>query len=49
MQLVTPWLARFREYHALLEYELQRRDALDEQIEQLALLPALAPMVERCS
>jgi transposase len=37
----------FREYHALLMYKLQRRDELDRQIEQLALLPALAPMVRR--
>ena len=37
----------FREYHALLMYKLQRRDELDRQIEQLALLPALAPMVQR--
>jgi transposase len=37
----------FREYHALLMYKLQRRDELDRQIEQLALLPALAPMVGR--
>jgi transposase len=37
----------FREYHALLMYKLQRRDALDRQIEQLALLPSLAPMVGR--
>ena len=37
----------FREYHALLLYELQRRDALDRQIEALALLPSLAPMVTR--
>jgi transposase len=37
----------FREYHALLMYKLQRRDALDRQIEELALLPALAPMVNR--
>ena len=37
----------FREYHALLLYKLQRRDELDRQIEQLALLPALAPMVQR--
>ncbi|MGI8617717.1 MAG: IS110 family transposase [Gemmatimonadaceae bacterium] len=36
-----------REYHALLLYKLQRRDELDRQIEQLALLPALAPMVGR--
>jgi transposase len=37
----------FREYHALLMYKLQRRDELDRQIEELALLPALAPMVSR--
>ena len=37
----------FREYHALLMYKLQRRDELDRQIEQLALLPAFAPMVRR--
>ena len=37
----------FREYHALLMYKLQRRDELDRQIEQLALLSALAPMVGR--
>ncbi len=37
----------FREYHALLLYKLQRRDDLDRTIEQLALLPTLAPMVER--
>jgi transposase len=37
----------FREYHALLMYKLQRRHELDRQIEQLALLPALAPMVAR--
>ena len=36
----------FREYHALLEYKLQRRAELDRQIEQLALLPTLAPMVQ---
>lgn len=36
-----------REYHALLMYKLQRREELDRQIEQLALLPALAPMVSR--
>jgi len=35
----------YREYHALLLYKLQRRDELDRQIEQLALLPSLAPMV----
>ena len=37
----------FREYHALLQYKLARRDELDRQIEQLALLPTLAPMVSR--
>ncbi len=37
----------FREYHALLLYKLDRRDELDRQIEQLALLPHIAPMVER--
>ena len=37
----------FREYHALLQYKLQRREELDRQIEQLALLPHLAPMVAR--
>ncbi len=37
----------FREYHALLMYKVQRRDELDRQIEQLALLPMLAPMVGR--
>jgi transposase len=37
----------FREFHALLMYKLQRRDELDRQIEQLALLPTLAPMVQR--
>src|SRR4051812_1958733 len=33
----------FREYHALLEYKLQRRDELDREIERLAALPTLAP------
>ena len=37
----------FREYHALLQYKLQRREELDRQIERLALLPSLAPMVGR--
>lgn len=37
----------FREYHALLMYKLQRRDELDRQIEQLAELPTLAPMVRQ--
>ena len=36
----------FREYHALLEYKRQRREELDRQIELLALLPSLAPMVQ---
>jgi len=37
----------FREYHALLQYKLQRRDELDREIERLADLPTLAPMVRR--
>lgn len=37
----------FREYHALLEYKLQRRDELDREIERLAELPSIAPMVQR--
>jgi transposase len=37
----------FREYHALLDYKLQRRDELDREIERLAALPTLAPMVKR--
>ena len=37
----------FREYHALLAYKLQRREALDRQIEQLALTSAFAPAVAR--
>ncbi len=37
----------FREYHALLQYKLQRREELDRQIERLALLPTLAAMVAR--
>jgi transposase len=37
----------FREYHALLEYKLQRRDDLDRAIERVAELPTLAPMVQR--
>ena len=45
--LAAPDRLVFREYHALLVYKLQRRDELDRQIEQLALLPALAPMVAR--
>jgi transposase len=38
-------LAVYREYLALLEYKLARRDDLDRQIEQLALTPALAQAV----
>ena len=37
----------FREYHALLQYKLQRRDELDREIARLAELPALAPVVRR--
>lgn len=37
----------FREYYALLQYKLERRDELDRQIEQLALLPHIAPVVKR--
>lgn len=37
----------FREYHALLEYKLHRRDELDREIERLAELPTLAPAVQR--
>lgn len=37
----------FREYHALLLYKIGRRDELDCQIEQLALLPHIAPVVGR--
>jgi transposase len=37
----------FREYHALLTYKLQRREELDRTIEQLALTPSLAPVVQR--
>ncbi len=37
----------FREYLALFEYTLQRRDALDSEIEQLALRPALQVAVGR--
>ena len=37
----------YREYHALLMYKLQRRDALDQEIAGLAELPTLAPMVRR--
>lgn len=37
----------FREYLALFEYKLQRRDALDVEIERLALTPALRDAVGR--
>src|SRR4051812_22685431 len=37
----------FREYYALLEYKLRRRDELDREIERLAELPVLAPAVRR--
>ena len=37
----------FREYHALLEYKLQRRNDLDREIARLAELPTLAPVVRR--
>jgi transposase len=35
----------YREFHALLMYKLQRREELDREIERLAELPTLAPMV----
>jgi len=37
----------YQEYLALLEYELQRREELDRKIEELALTPSLAPVVQR--
>ena len=37
----------FDEYMALFEYKLARRDALDREIEVLALAPALQPTVAR--
>ena len=37
----------YGEYHALLLYKLQRREELDRQIERLAELPTLAPMVKQ--
>ena len=37
----------YREFHALLLYKLQRREELDRQIERLAELPTLAPMVKQ--
>ena len=36
----------FREFHALLQYKLQRRAELDREIERLAELPMLAPAVQ---
>ena len=45
--LAEPDRLVFREYHALLMYKLQRREELDRQIEQLAELPTLAPMVRQ--
>ena len=38
--LAPPDRLVFREYHALLMYKLERREELDRQIEQLALLPS---------
>jgi transposase len=35
------------EYLALLEYKIQRRDELDQKIEELALQPCYHPVVER--
>lgn len=37
----------YREYLALFQYKLGRRDELDRQIEKLALTPSLAPVVKR--
>jgi len=37
----------YREYLALFEYKLQRREELDRQIEELALTPSLAQAVNR--
>ena len=37
----------FREYQALWQYKLQRREELDREIARLAELPTLAPMVQR--
>jgi transposase len=37
----------YREFHALLLYKLQRREELDREIERLAELPMLAPMVRQ--
>jgi transposase len=45
--LAPPDRLVFREYQALLQYKLQRRDDLDREIERLADLPTLAPMVKR--
>jgi transposase len=37
----------YREFHALLMYKLQRREELDREIERLAELPTLTPMVQQ--
>lgn len=37
----------YREFHALLLYKLQRREELDREIERLAELPTLKPMVQQ--
>ncbi len=37
----------YREYHALLQYKLQRREELDREIERLAERPTLKPMVQQ--
>ena len=37
----------FREFHALLQYKLQRRDELDREIARLAELPTVARAVKR--
>ena len=37
----------YREYHARLTYKLPRREERDRQIERLAELPTLAPMVKQ--
>lgn len=45
--LAVPDRLVFREYFALLEYKLGRREELDREIARLAELPTLAPMVGR--
>jgi transposase len=37
----------YREFHALLLYKLQRREELEHEIERLAELPTLKPMVQQ--